>query len=229
MNLEALQAKLAHTFEDPGLLRRALTHASHANESGEPHDNQRMEFLGDSVLNLAISTELFALYGDWPEGKLSRLRSQLVCEATLARMATDLGLGQQLRLGRGENTSGGREKPSLLADAYEAVLAAIYLDGGFPAAQRFILDAFAAEIDAESARQNAADFKTRLQELVQATSDLRPRYSIIATDGPPHAREFTAEVRVGEDVLGVGLGMSKKAAQQEAARGALETLATRLT
>lgn len=229
MNLEALQAALGHEFDDPSLLTRALTHASFANESGEDFDNQRMEFLGDSVLNLAISTELFHRYADWPEGKLSRLRSRLVCEATLAALARKLDLGNQLRLGRGEDTSGGREKPSLLADAYEAVLAAIYLDGGFEVARSFILAAFGDEIDNETSRQNRADFKTRLQELVQATSDLRPRYSIIHTDGPPHAREFTAEVKVGEEVLGIGLGLSKKSAQQEAARVALDTLATRLT
>ncbi len=229
MSLEQLETALGHTFADRDLLERAMTHASWANEYGGERDNQRMEYLGDSVLNLAISTELFARYSDWPEGKLSRLRSQLVCEATLARMAVGLELGKHLKLGRGEDTSGGREKPSLLADAYEAVLAALYLDGGFPVAQRFVLDAFADEIEAESARQNKADFKTRLQELVQATSDLRPRYSIVGTEGPPHAREFTAEVKVGEEVLGTGLGMSKKAAQQEAARGALDTLAARLT
>lgn len=229
MNLSQLQEALGHTFTDVSLLRRAITHASWANESGEEHDNQRLEFLGDSVLALAISTELFRRHPDWPEGKLSRLRSRLVCEGTLARMAVAIDLGNQLQLGRGEEASGGRDKPSLLADAYEAVLAALYLDGGFPVAQAFILAAFASEIDGESARQNRADFKTRLQELVQATSDLRPRYSIVSTQGPPHAREFTAEVQVGDELLGTGVGMSKKAAQQQAASAALETLAARLT
>lgn len=223
-NLEALQGALEYRFQQKELLRRAITHASFANEHGTARDNQRLEFLGDSVLGLVISTRLFDQFGDFPEGRLSRLRSRLVCEETLAQQARRLGLGGCLRLGRGERTSGGQDKDSLLSDAYEAVLAAIYLDGGYAAAQGVILRAFEAEIEAVASRQTSKDHKTRLQELIQASSDERPRYAIVETTGPPHARLFTAEARVGDRVLGRGTGSNKKAAQQDAARMALLAL-----
>jgi ribonuclease-3 len=222
--LEALQEALDYRFKDGELLRRAITHASYANENGSARDNQRLEFLGDSVLGLVISTRLFDQFAAFPEGRLSRLRSRLVCEGTLAQQARRLGLGGCLRLGRGERTSGGQDKDSLLSDAYEAVLAAIYLDGGYPAAQQVILRAFEEEIAKAASRQTSKDHKTRLQELIQANSDERPRYAIVETSGPPHARLFTAEARVGDRVLGRGTGSNKKAAQQDAARLALETL-----
>jgi ribonuclease-3 len=215
---------LGYTFTDTGVLLRALTHPSFANEAGGCPDNQRLEYLGDSVLNLSISTELFRRFPEWPEGRLSRTRSHLVCEPTLAELARKVGLGDHLRLGRGEATTGGRDKPSVLSDAFEAVLAALYLDGGFRAADQFILSTFDEELSLDPRTGHPTDFKTTLQELVQADSDLRPQYSIIDVDGPAHARIFTANVKVGDKLLGTGTGMNKKAAHQEAARIALEAI-----
>lgn len=223
--LDALQAQLGYRFTDPALLLQAVTHASYANEDGGAMDNQRLEFLGDSVLGLIISTRLFERFTDSTEGSLSRLRSRLVCEETLALQAQRLGLGECLRLGRGERGSGGQQKASVLSDAYEALLAAIYLDGGYAAAQAVTLAAFEGEMAEVAQPERGKDFKTQLQELIQADSDIRPRYVIIDVAGPPHARFFTAEVRVGEQVLGVGSGSNKKTAQQNAAQVALETLA----
>ncbi len=223
--LTALEERLGYTFQDPGLLRRALTHASYANETGGSVDNQRMEFLGDAVLGLAISGYLFEKFPNYPEGRLSRLRSRLVCEESLARRANHLKLGEGLLLGKGEYNSKGYTKASLLADACEATLAAIYLDGGYDATAAVILCMFRDDLDAiVKGEPLMGDFKTRLQEIIQAHADERPRYTITDTQGPPHARRFTAVVKVGSNVLGQGVGMSKKSAQQQAARTALDNL-----
>ncbi len=227
-----LQEAIGYTFKDVSLLQLALTHASYANEEGDNEqplrlDNQRMEFLGDSVLGLAISTHLYKAFPNLPEGKLSRLRSSLVCEGTLARQAETLQLGLCLRLGRGERSSGGHLKASLLSDAYEAILAAVYLDSDYVTTEAVILRAFKDELTQVSQGHTVKDFKTRLQELIQSEGDERPRYMIVETTGPPHARSFTAEVRVGLKLLGSGQGRNKKSAQQDAARAALELLAER--
>jgi ribonuclease-3 len=223
--LDGLQAVLDHRFKDVALLRQAVTHASYANEEAGALDNQRLEFLGDAVLSLVISTHLYRRLPGWTEGKLSQLRSKLVCEPSLAVCAERWGLGPCLRLGRGERAGGGQSKASLLSDAYEAVLAALYLDGGYECAERAILGSFAESLQVAGSEPSKADHKTRLQELVQARGDERPQYVILETSGPPHARTFVAEVRVGAQVLGEGTGGSKKAAQQEAARVALARLA----
>lgn len=222
--LDELQELLGHTFKDLDLLLRALTHPSYANEEPSARHNQRMEFLGDSVLGLAITTELFERFPQRSEGQLSRLRSALVREETLVVRAEAIKLGPCLRLGRGERKSGGRFKHSLLADAYEAVLAAVYLDADFEAAHKVIVRGFEETFQQIASGNHSRDFKTRLQELIQSRTDARPRYSIVSSDGPPHARRFTAQVTVDDDVLGEGQGMSKKAAQQDAARRALEGL-----
>jgi len=219
-----LQQALGYSFTDLEHLVRALTHRSFANEHDTDIDNQRMEFLGDAVLDLVISSELYARYPDLPEGRLSYLRSRLVRQEALARQAAVLDLGRFLLLGRGEETSGGRQKPSLLADAYEAVLAAVYLDGGYDAAFAVIRARFEALLETVSSGRAVGDHKTRLQEIIQAQRDERPRYVIISTEGPPHARTYTSSVNLGDTVLGKGTGCSKKAAQQDAARDALERL-----
>lgn len=220
--MDQLQARIGYRFESPALLRRALTHRSYANEFTLATDNQRLEFLGDAVLDLIISTELFNRYQDMPEGRLSYVRSQLVREESLARRARELDVGVAMLLGKGEALSRGESKDSVLADAVEALLAAIYLDGGYKAiytVTQTIFGPLIAEIDDIGA---GCDYKTRLQEYVQAGKDERPRYSIVSVDGPPHARTYTARVAVGEITLGQGQGCSKKGAHQEAARNALE-------
>ncbi len=223
--LDGLQQRLGHPCGDRELRLRALTHPSFANESGTAIHNQRLEFLGDAVLNIVISTALFERFPERHEGKLSRLRSQLVCEETLVLRAQALDLGPCLRLGKGERLSGGRDKPSLLADAYEALLAAVYLDAGIEAARAVIMAAF--EVTFVDILNDASghDFKTHLQEIVQSRrGNVRPRYVIVDTCGPAHARIFTAAVKVGDEELGLGQGSSKKIAQQEAARDALDRL-----
>lgn len=223
-HVEGLQSGLGYTFRDLDRLVRALTHRSFANENELHEDNQRLEFLGDAVLDLVISHELFARFPGLPEGQLSYLRSRIVCEEALAAQAERIDLGRFLLLGRGEELSGGRSKPSLLADAYEAVLAAIYLDGGFEAVATVTRARFDSLLDGSKQRQEAGDHKTRLQEVIQARRDERPRYTITSTEGPPHARTYEAQVAVGDQILGRGAGNSKKAAQQSAARDALEQL-----
>lgn len=223
-HVEGLQSGLDYRFRNPDLLLRALTHRSFANESEADQDNQRLEYLGDAVLDLIISHALFTRHPTLPEGQLSYLRSRLVCEEALAAQAEALDLGAYLLLGRGEERSGGRTKPSLLADAFEAVLAAVFLDGGFDAAVRVVLNRFDSVLHDADSWQEAGDHKTRLQELIQARRDERPRYTITDADGPPHARTYTAVVYVGDKLLGTGSGPSKKAAQQSAARDALDRL-----
>ena len=221
--IEGLEGRLGHRFESRELILRALTHPSFANEFTEAVNNQRLEFLGDAVLNTVISTALFERFPERHEGQLSRLRSFLVCEESLAERAAALELGPCIRLGKGERKSGGRHKASLLADAYEAVLAAVYLDGGFERATAVIRAGFENTLEDIQGGTHSRDYKTRLQEQIQSRQgDARPRYAITDIQGPPHARRFTATVKVDDEILGQGQGMSKKAAQQAAARNALE-------
>jgi ribonuclease-3 len=223
--LGELEARIGYTFDNRDLLTRAVTHRSFANEvSTEVSDNQRLEFLGDAVLGLVIATELFHRDREVDEGALSARQSQLVCEPALAEVARQLELGDYLRLGRGEALSGGRTKPSLLADAYEAVLAAVYLDGGAEAARAVISRLHSNALS--GARETSApnDFKSRLQTHVQSELNIQPRYEIIGESGPAHDKVFTARVVVDDEPLGQGEGGSKKSAEQEAARTALESL-----
>lgn len=227
LSVEALQLRLGHRFKELELLERALTHRSFVNELGaspQMRDNQRLELLGDAVLGLVITDYLFEHYPSFDEGRLSKMKAQLVCEAALAVAAREIELGRALRLGRGEEVNGGREKDSLLADAYEALIAALYLDGGLAAARLFILrhhQEVLSRIADPDSWQNA---KTILQELIQSHRGVRPEYEIIEISGPPHKRNFTAHVRLGEALLGVGVGKSKKEAQRNAAAEALTKL-----
>jgi ribonuclease-3 len=222
--LGELAQKLGHRFGDMALLDRALTHASRANEADaeERRDNEPLEFLGDAVLGLTVTDLLHRLDPEGSEGRKSRRRAALVSAPSLARRAEALGLPALLRLGRGEEKSGGRAKAALWADAYEAVLAALYLDGGFEAARRFVSGAFEADVEAPEAA--SVDAKSRLQERLQAQGRALPSYSVQREEGPDHRRRFRIECRLDDGTVTVGEGTSKKAAQQAAALEALARL-----
>jgi ribonuclease-3 len=221
---ERLQVALRYRFRDPRFLEIALTHRSHVYEQGSDDQSsyERLEFLGDALLGLLVSDWLYRDDETAAEGVLSRRRQSVVRTSTLAEVATRLGLGQAIRLGRGEEGTGGREKPSILADAFESVLGAIYLDGGIRSARAFLRRELGPDLrETRGASWTSDDFKTRLQEAVQARLQEIPRYRIVSTTGPDHALEFTVEVRVGETILGRGTGTNRKRAEQEAAGEAL--------
>ena len=221
-----LEKKLNYTFRDRKLLSEALSHSSYANEhrSAGLKSNERLEFLGDSVLGFVTAEFLFAQHPDLPEGDLTRIRAALVCEQSLFEVAQKLDLGRYLKLGRGEEAGGGRKRTSILADATEAVFAAVYLDGGIGAASalihRVLLDAEREEVVEERRR----DYKTALQELVQRTPGRTITYQLIEETGPDHCRVFVMEVSVDGQAAGRGEGRSKKEAEQAAARAALEAM-----
>ncbi len=219
--LTELQKKIHYTFRNDHLLVQALTHSSFSNE-GKKHgkNNERLEFLGDSVLSVIVARHLFLTYKDLPEGELTKLRASLVCEKALDGFAAQFGLGEYLLLGRGEELTGGRQRPSILADAFEALLAAIYLDGGYEAAQRFVLGFIPKELDVRHAGQ-MSDYKTALQEIIQQNREERIEYVLVGEEGPDHAKVFTSEVLLNSNVIGKGSGSSKKQAEQNAAKEAL--------
>lgn len=218
--------QLGHRFNDPGLLELALTHRSWCAEHSGSSSNERLEFLGDAVLSLVVTSRLYERFGDWTEGDLAKARASLVNAATLAEVGRSVGLGEQLRLGRGEDASGGRGKPSILADALEAVIGAVYLDGGIGAADDAVGRLFGARLDAAASSPGHADFKTRLQELA-ARAGLEPPSYGVSTSGPAHDRQFRAEVRTG-DATGVGTGSTKKDAEQRAAEIAYAALSMKV-
>jgi ribonuclease-3 len=222
--LRGLADRLGHRFTDLALLDRALTHASQANESLAPvrRDNEPLEFLGDAVLGLAVTDLLHRDNPDGSEGRKSRRRAALVKAASLARRAEALGLVPLLRLGRGEEKTGGRAKTALWADAYEAVIAALYLDGGFEAARRFVEAEFTGDLAAPDSASE--DPKSLLQELMQGQGRPLPHYSVLSETGPSHERQFRVECRLDDGSAATGEGSSKKAAQQAAARATLARL-----
>ena len=222
--MRALQDRLGYVFRDRSLLENALTHSSYANERrGSASSNERLEFLGDSVLGMVTADKLYHCFPDLPEGKLSRLRAELVCEQSLHAVALELGLGEHLRLGKGEEHSGGRERPSILADAVEAVIAAMYLDGGLDPARTFILGHILSGIDAGEIH-HVMDYKTELQEQIQRKADQHLRYELVETTGPDHNKRFVMAVYLNDLEIGRGHGRSKKEAEQEAAKAALAGL-----
>lgn len=222
---EELQRQLTYSFVDPGLLRLALTHPSVAHEQSAPiQTNQRLEFLGDAVLQLVLTRELYEKFPSFGEGPLTKARAQLVNRRSLAEQARQLGLGQYLILSRGEEISGGRERLSALADTFEALLGAIFLDGGFDAARVFILQQFGASFGELSAIPTLENPKGELQEFLQATSTEAPRYHVVSASGPDHDRVFECTVHHGGTELARGQGKSKKAAESEAALAALAKL-----
>ncbi len=221
-----LEARLGHRFRDPHLLVRALTHRSAAREQGlgAEETNERLEFLGDAVIQLIVSDLLVACHRHAPEGDLSRWRSRLVCQTSLAEAATILGLGDDLNLGAGEARSGGREKGSLLCAVYEAVVGALYLDGGMEVARALVHRHLAAGAADPEGLAAGWDAKGRLQEVTQGRYRLLPHYEVVEASGPDHAPHFRVAVWLGERRLGDGEGGSKKAAEQAAAARALEAL-----
>ena len=218
-DLVEFQQRIGYTFKRISYLEQALTHSSYANE-GRKHlkNNERLEFLGDSVLSVIVARYLFLNYKDLPEGVLTKMRASLVCEKALDVFAGELELGKFLRLGKGEELTGGRER-----DAFEAVLAAIYLDGGYEEAQRFVLRFIPKNIDIQKASP-LSDYKTALQEVVQQNREEKISYRLIDEQGPDHAKVFTAEVLLNSNVIGTGTASSKKQAEQNAAREALELM-----
>jgi ribonuclease-3 len=222
--LPEFQKRISHSFRDPALLERALTHKSYANENRVPSHNERMEFLGDSVLNLIVSEHLMKTCPDSTEGDLSRLRAAIVSEPALARVARAIGMGEYILLGRGEEQTGGRDKNSLLANSLEALIASIYLDAGKDAADEFVKRFFEEIIRHTCASGGSFDYKTRLQELCQERIRQLPEYRVVSESGPDHQKQFTVEVWIKEDICGRGTGRSKKEAEQRAAKEALDRM-----
>lgn len=228
--VQRLEERLGVTFTTPALALEALTHASFCNEHrDEPgHDNERLEFLGDAVIDLTCGQRFMERFPQAREGELSKLRALVVNEEGLARTAQALGLGELLQLGRGEELTGGREKPSVLADALEAVIGALYLSNGIPAVLEFVDRAFGDAFDGAAAGRLGQDSKSRLQVELQSRLKISPRYRVANVSGPEHEKVFEVEVLVNGEVWGRSTGRSKKDAEQAAAREALETLPARL-
>ena len=222
--MEKLEERLGYTFQDRRLLENALTHSSYANENkakGES-SNERLEFLGDSVLGMVVADHLYRSHPDMPEGELTRTRAALVCEGSLVKVARELSLGDYLKLGKGESAGGGRRRPSIQADAVEAIIAAIYLDGGIGSArkmiQRFILSRNPGDVTENQ------DYKTALQELVQKESGQELSYHLVGESGPDHDKRFAIQVTLNGKVIGHGEGRSKKEGEQMAAQEAIRNL-----
>ncbi len=228
MKNNTLQDILGYRFSDRELMERALTHSSCANErSGDPSmGNERLEFLGDAVLDAVVSVYLYENHSDKEEGDLTRLRAQIVCEKSLSKAGTASGLNALIRLGRGEELGGGRERPSIIADAVEALIGAVFLDGGLEAAAKTVHHLLGDTIKEALAGKLPMDYKTELQERLQHRGSGEPTYRILSEEGPDHAKTFTASVEEGALSLGVGTGRNKKQAEQEAARQALESMET---
>jgi ribonuclease-3 len=223
--LAAIQTELDYHFGQPAHLARALTHSSYANEHELAlESNERLEFLGDAVLELAISECLFHRFPTAHEGQLTRIRSRLVKEKTLAQRARDLGLDRLILLGRGEESQGGRDRDSVLADALEALLGAVFLDGGYLAAREFVSRTFQDLLPETADLPKVKDYKTRLQEITQQRFKIRPIYAQLGTSGPDHARIYEVEVRLPEGASFAATGASLKRAEQNAARLAIEHL-----
>lgn len=221
--LSSIEERLGIGFSDPLLLDVALTHRSYAFEHGSPRHNERLEFLGDAVLGVLVTDMIFNWYPDLSEGEMAKLRASTVNMAVLADAARELGIGSELHLGRGEELSGGRDKSSILADAYEAVLGAVYLDQGMPAARSVVERSLAEHIRDQVERGVVRDFKTSLQEHAVRQRGAIPEYRITAS-GPDHAKRFDAQVFLVGELLGEGTGRSKKEAEQAAAKRALPKL-----
>ena len=223
-DLTRLEQAIGYTFHDRGKLRRALTHSSFIKKekNSEPLDNERMEFLGDAVLELCVSEELYLRFPHMQEGQLSKTRAGIVCETALAAAAQEIGLGEYLLLGHGEKLQGGDKKPSILSDAFEAVIAGIYLDGGFGEAKQFIDAHVLPLLNFDAPQFTGKDYKTRLQELIhQKTHGAQVEYRMLGSMGPDHKKTFQMAVCLGEKILGTGEGNSKQSAGQEAAKNAL--------
>ena len=221
--MSELENRIHYTFKNKKLLHEALSHSSYANEGKRTRSNERLEFLGDSVLSIIVAKHLFTNYTHLPEGELTKLRASLVCEKSLHEFACDFGLGEFLLLGKGEELTGGRERPSIIADAFEALLAAIYLDGGMEQARKFVLQFIPEHLNPKQAK-GLNDYKTTLQEIIQQNKEEKIEYVPIEETGPDHDKTFVVEVHLNSNVIGTGRGKSKKQAEQFAAKEALELM-----
>ncbi len=221
VDLSAFEQEIHYSFKNKKLLKQALTHSSYANE-GKKHlqNNERLEFLGDSVLSIVVAEHLFRNFKHIPEGELTRLRASLVCEQALFEFSQKIHLGDYLLLGKGEENTGGRERPSIVSDAFEAVIAAVFLDGGMEEAKRYVLSFIPDDLTPEMAH-SLADYKTALQEIIQQNREEKVEYVLTSESGPDHNKTFEIEVRLNSNVIGRGKGKSKKQAEQNAAKEAL--------
>lgn len=222
--IKDLEAAIGYRFKNITLLQNALTHSSYANERWHNSllSNERLEFLGDAILGMTVAKYLYQTFPDRPEGELTRMRADMVCEQTLAKVAAKIDLGRHLLLGNGEEQGGGRNRNSILADAVESVIAASFLDGGMEAAQQFIDRFILVEVPVQ--KLHNADYKTALQELVQQRKNQVLSYALVGESGPDHDKKFEVEVSLNGKVVGIGSGSSKKRAEQDAARMALERI-----
>lgn len=222
--IKLFEKNIQYFFKNQALLKEALTHSSFSNERKDNvvNNNERLEFLGDAVLSIVISDHLFKNHIDLPEGELTKIRSKIVCEATLGDCARRIDLGRFMFFGKGEEMTGGRNRTSILADAFEALIAAIYLDGGIEASRKFIMHHMREQVQNAIVGKVFLDYKTHLQEIVQIRKDNRIKYEIIGEEGPDHCKLFYTQVKLNDIVIGYGKGRSKKEAEQEAAKMAIE-------
>ncbi len=222
--IKELEAAIGYRFQNISYLQNALAHSSYANERWHNSlmSNERLEFLGDSVLGMVVAEHLYRSFPNRPEGELTRMRADMVCEKALAQVAAQIGLGGHILLGKGEEQGGGRGRDSILADGVESIIAACYLDGGMPAAKQFI-DRFILS-DVPVSKLHNMDYKTALQELVQQKKNQTIQYALVGESGPDHDKQFWVELSLNGRVIGSGSGTSKKRAEQEAARAAMEAL-----
>lgn len=222
-NTELIQEKIGYTFKNPSLLESAITHSSYANEN-QCDNNERLEFLGDSILSLVVSDCLFKKYGHVNEGRLSKIRASLVCEQSLAQIAKKIDLGNIIRLGKGEQKTGGRERASIVSDAFEALIAAIYLDSGIRNVTKWILKLMKTEIAEAEQKRVFGDFKTQLQEMVQKRNHGKVQYRLVEEKGEEHVKVFVMAADINGKEMGIGEGFSKKEAEQHAAKMAVDNL-----
>lgn len=226
--MKSLEEKLQYSFKNKKLLLNALTHSSYANETRDGiSSNERLEFLGDSVLSIVVSEYIYKQFSNLPEGELTKLRASLVCEKSLCSFSKEMNLGEYLRLGKGEEKGGGRERASILADAFEAVLAAIYLDGGFEEAKKYVMRFIKAELQ-HTDDEVFKDYKTALQEIIQRNPEESVTYILTGESGPDHDKVFEVEVKLNSNTIGRGKGKSKKQAEQFAAKEALQLMGANL-
>ncbi len=222
--MEQFQQKINYKFKNDRLLYEALSHSSFANENKKHRNsNERLEFLGDSVLSIVVSDYIFEHFKHLPEGELSKLRASLVCENSLFEFSKKIDLGEYIFLGKGEELTGGRTRPSIISDAFEAVIAAIYLDGGMKPVTKYILSFIPKNISPKGSK-SFHDYKTMLQEIIQRNPEEKVEYFLKSESGPDHDKSFTVQVRLNNNVIGEGSGHSKKNAEQAAAREALELM-----
>lgn len=220
--MHGLEQKIGYTFKNRDLLKTALSHSSYVNEAKDGSESyERLEFLGDSILSVVVAEYLYKNFSKLPEGELTKLRAALVCEKTLAEFSREMEIGKYMLLGHGEALCGGRERSSILADMFEAVLAALYLDGGMEIAKKHVLSYVVPDIKNHTVEEAFHDYKTQLQEIIQRNPEEEINYAIVSESGPDHNKMFTVEVRLNSNVIGSGTARSKKQAEQYAAKQAL--------